>query len=166
MSGNRTSGKPTLALACAAGTLRFAIPACNVVRVLPRQTLLPVPGAPQAVAGMLRYLDQLIPAIDLCQLMLNRNALACPATRMVIVDLAALQSHAHAAKWLVLIAEDVLDLIEVEASETALSLPDAPWLGDFAKTAQSSLQWLALEKLMPETLAQLCIVAMPIEGAP
>jgi chemotaxis-related protein WspB len=164
-SSKPLSGKARLALACAAGSLRFAIPARSVVRVLPRQTLLPVPAAPTAVVGMLRYLGQLIPVIDLCQLILHRAAFACPATRMVIVDLTE-HSHAHAVKWLALIAEDVLDLVEVEASEVGLSLPDAPWLGDFAKTAQSSLQWLALEKLMPETLAQLCKVALPIEDAP
>jgi len=144
-----------LALACAAGSLRFAIPARNIVRVLPRQALLPLPEAPNSIVGMLRFQGQLVPTIDLCQLVLNRAALVCPATRLVIVKLAGTEDSAALPRLLALIAEDVLDLVEITQSEPGLALPDAAWLGDFARTEQFSLQWLALEKLMPETLAEL-----------
>jgi len=144
-----------LALACAAGLLRFAIPARNIVRVLPRQMLMPLPEAPKSVVGMLRFQGQLVPTIDLCQLVLNRAALVCPATRFVIVKLARAEDSSALPRLLALIAEDVLDLVEITQSEPGLALPDAAWLGDFARTEQFSLQWLALEKLMPETLSEL-----------
>ena len=144
-----------LALACAAGTLRFAIPARNIVRVLPRQALLPLPTAPDCIVGMLRFQGQLVTTLDLCQLVLNRPALTCPATRIVIVKLAPGTDSDSQPRLLALIAEDVLDLVAVTHSEKGLALPDAAWLGDFARTEQFTLQWLVLEKLMPETLAEL-----------
>jgi len=144
-----------LALACAAGSLRFAIPARNIVRVLPRQMLMPLPEAPKSVVGMLRFQGQLVPTIDLCQLVLNRAAAICPATRVVIVKLPLSEVNAAPPRLLALIAEDVLDLVQITQSEPGLALPDAAWLGDFAHSEHFSLQWLALEKLMPETLAEL-----------
>lgn len=153
-----------LALACAAGTLRFAIPARDVLCVLPRQTLLALPEAPASIAGMLRFRERLIPTVDLCQLVLERSAISCPASRIIILKLVHDTELDGKKRWLALIAEDVLDLVEVSHSERGLSLPNAPWLGDFARGEQSTLQWLKLDKLMPKTLRALFQTAPNIDG--
>jgi len=140
------------ALALSAGSLRFALPVRAVAKVLPRTRLKPVPLAPPTVAGLLPYRGTLTPVVDLCRLTLGRDAQPRRATRIVVVDVGT-------ERLVGLLAEAVLDLIEIQTTVPGLRLPEHPWLGDHLGAQVDAPQLLDPAQLLPETLARLFVPA-------
>ena len=65
---------------------RFALDASRVVEVIPLLGLKRVTGSPHGVAGIINYRGQHVPALDLCELTLNRPAAERMSTRIVIIQ--------------------------------------------------------------------------------
>lgn len=64
---------------------RYALPARDVVEVLPYLALPPIPRAAPGVAGLCNYRGRLVPVLDLCVLLCDRPARAVLSTRIIIV---------------------------------------------------------------------------------
>lgn len=136
-----------IALAFRAGPLRYALAAAGVVQVLPRRRLRPLPLAPDGVIGLLAFRGQLLPVVDLCVLLLQRPSKPLRSSRIVVCDCGGRQIG--------LLAEDVLDLIDIDDTVPGLALPAHPWLGDHLGTAADAPQLVEPAQLLPEALAQL-----------
>ena len=64
---------------------RYALPARDVVEVLPLVALKRVPRAHAGVAGVMEYRGQAVPVIDLCALVVGRAAARRVSTRILVV---------------------------------------------------------------------------------
>lgn len=82
-SGKSATGE--LHLQFQLGEDRYALPAREVVEVLPLRRLKQLPEAPDWVAGLFEHRGRMTPVIDLSRRVLGRTALARSSTRLVLV---------------------------------------------------------------------------------
>ena len=140
------------AIAFRAADMRFALPITAVVQVLPDCLTRPLPMAPAAVTGLIRYGRALIPVVDL-GLLLGAGAVAMRrSTRLVVVRIEAPTPFLFALR-----AEEVLDLIDIGAKATGLLQPAHRWLGDHILDDAETPQLISPEALLPEELRALYV---------
>jgi len=140
-----------LALAFRLGNSRYALRTRDVVEVLPRRPLRELPAAPAGIVGLLPYRGTLTPVVDLCRVLLDRDCAPRRSTRIVIVEL----PDGDHTRLVGLLAEQVLDFIDVTATLPGLRLPATPWLTEHLGDAPESPQLLEPSELLPEALQQL-----------
>jgi chemotaxis-related protein WspB len=68
------------------GSDQYALEAVRVVEVVPLLGLTKIPRAPKGVAGLFNYRGRPVPAVDLCELALNKPAEERLSTRIIIVN--------------------------------------------------------------------------------
>ena len=142
-----------LALAFRAGDLRLALPTAAVVEVSPRRALRPLALAPVGVIGLLPFRGTLTPVVDLCRLVLGREAAPRRSSRIIVVTLPAGEGQ----RLLGLLAEDVLDLLPVRSTVPGLRLPGTPWLGEHLADQPDLPQLLDPAALLPVELEALFV---------
>lgn len=142
-----------LALCFNVGEQRLALPTVAVVEVLPRYELRPVALAPASVIGLLPFRGALVPVVDLCRLVLQRDCRPLLSSRMIVVSL----PHGGSRRLVALLAENVLDLVPVGDTVSGLQLADAPWLGDHLVEPPGLPQLLDPSRLLPDELAALFV---------
>jgi chemotaxis-related protein WspB len=140
-----------LALTFQLGDMALAVPASAVVEVLSRRELRPVALAPPGVAGLLPFRGHLVPVVDLCRLVLERDCQPRLSSRLVVL---AVEEHGGSRMYAVL-AESVLDLVPITATVPGLRLPDAPWLGGHLPDEPGMPQLMDPGRLLPDDLARL-----------
>jgi chemotaxis-related protein WspB len=130
----------------------YAVAATRVVEVVPRLDLSPLPHAPEGLAGLLRYRQQMVPVIDLGIVLGNTPCPRFLSTRIILVDD---QSPARSLPVLGLIAEQVSDLRNV-ADDRVIPQPSMlgqnPYLGPIASTGADLIPLIAVERLLAEPL--------------
>jgi chemotaxis-related protein WspB len=114
-----------LALLLHAGGDAFAIPAADVLEVVPRVALLPLAGAPDWIAGMMRLRGAIVPVVDRVQ-----------------------RGHGRS---LGILAERVTTTAPVAEDDAyrGLALPGAPYLGVVAIAEDTMVQVLRPRALLP-----------------
>jgi chemotaxis-related protein WspB len=142
-----------LALAFRAGDAELAVAARDIVEVLPRMPMRTAPLAPPGVVGLLPYRGMLTPVVDLCLIVAGRPAEALLGTRIIVVSVGSGDSQ----RWLGLLAEDVVDLVEIGDTLEGLGLPEAPWLGRHLTGGAGLPQLVDPAELLPEALLRLFV---------
>lgn len=125
----------------------YCIRAKSVVEVIPRVPLQPVPHAPLALAGLLRYRSEVIPVLDLRAVIALERSSAFLSTRIVIID---------NGKRLGLICERLTEALEIEESAIApapVSVEAAPWLGGVLVHDGAVARELLVEHFTAEAVA-------------
>ena len=153
--------KPPLYLLFSLGIERYALPACEVVAVLPRVPVKTLPGAPAWVAGVFAFRGELVPVLDLCQLSLGAPAVARTSTRTVVVHYPSADGR---SRPLGLILEQAGDTLRCEPHafrDYGLTDPDSPYLGPVLETDAGLVQRIRIEALVPEAVQALLF---PSEG--
>ncbi len=131
------------------GQDRYALPAKQVVEVLPLVGLKQFPGAPAGVAGAFNYRGQPVPVMDLSQLCLGHPARPRLSTRIILVNYPDDAGQNH-----------LLGLMAERANETIRKAPHefgpsgvlnlaAPYLGPVATDARGLIQRVEIEQLLP-----------------
>lgn len=136
------------------GEDRYALEASRVIEVLPLVELRPLPAAPPGVAGLFNYRGRPLPAVDLCQLTLQRPARERLSTRIIVVPGGGPPDAPH---LLGLICEQATGLLRRDTRDfvsPGLALEAAPYLGPVATDAQGMIQWLHPDRLLPETVRE------------
>lgn len=131
------------------GTAAYALPAAQVVEIVPRVALRPLPHAPAAIAGILAYRGDCVPVVDLRQLLHNEACVPAYSTRLLLTRLAD-------GALIGLLAEHLLDTFVSAAGEfrpTGVALPDAPYLDGVRLADGSMVQQLLLEHVLPPEVA-------------
>ena len=144
-----------LALAFHIGDERFALGCADVIEVVPRVQLRPIPHAPPFVPGMLRYRGAVVPVVDLCLL---ARGTPCPdrlSSRIVLVRYPGRDGN---DRHLGLLAERVTDTIELDPETSVppgIELPAAPYLGELYSDQGVLVQLLRIQRLLDGPLAEL-----------
>ena len=132
------------------GERRFGLDARDVLEVVPSVALLPVPAAPQWIAGLLHHRDGVAPVVDLARLVDGRPAAAKLSTRIVV-----LRRDGDGGGLVGLLAEGVTETLRIAEDRlraAGLTAPDAAWLGPIALDAGGPLQLVRWTDLVPADL--------------
>jgi chemotaxis-related protein WspB len=133
---------------------RFALPAADIISVVPAAPLRGIDGAPSWVAGILDYFGDMVPVIDLCALQVARPCRPAFGTRIVIVRYPV---RAGVSRPLGLRAEGVTEVLDLEQDqwrETGLATPETPWLGPLAQARAGTVQRITVADLLPDEVRQ------------
>ena len=139
-----------LALSLHIDTEQYAIPAMQVIEVLPLTALNKVPLAPKYIAGLLNYRGTPIPVVDLCALITGNKHQKVLTTRIILINY---QHHSDTPKRLGLIAERVTETLKItdeEFKNSGVSLEHAPYLGPVSKHRESVVQLINADELLSD----------------
>ena len=130
------------------GSTRYALEASRVVEVLPLVQLAPLPNAPAAVAGVLNYRGQPVPALDLTRVTSDTAAAERLSTRILVIQ------HPDSLgrpRLLGLIAEHATGMLQTEPPafvEPAVRLQQAPYLGPVLLDPKGPIHLLREQRLL------------------
>jgi len=137
------------------GNDRYALEASRVVEVVPLLALKRFPQSPRGMAGMFIYRGRPVPALDLCQLTMDRPALEHLSTRIIIVN----YSDTPGSEQMVgLIAERATETIRRERNDfvdAGVQFSTAPFLGPVLMDDKGVIQLISAQKLLQENLGGL-----------
>lgn len=134
------------------GKDRYALPASEIIEVLPLVELKSVPSAPSPVAGLFNYHGTPVPVIDLTQCMVNQLARPWLSTRIILVKYAA---KGDEMRILGLSAEHAIEMFTCEPegfADGGVATDGAPYLGPVARDPRGLIQWVHPAKLLPESI--------------
>lgn len=134
------------------GKERYAIQAVSVVEVVPRVNLSKINQPPPNIAGQFNYQGQIVPVLDLSQLLGGTASQAVLSTRIILINLAP---GDRSTKLLVgLMVEQVTDTIRREQTvpiEAGVSMAQTGYLGEKLLYKNDVIQCLCLEQLLEDT---------------
>jgi chemotaxis-related protein WspB len=136
------------------GSERYALEARRIVEVAPMVEFRPLPHAAPYVAGMFDYRGAVVPVIDLCRLATPHPCRALLTTRIVLVNYPGVDGQ---TKILGLLAEQVTETVKLKDSDfqpAGIDVPEAPFLGALTRIDGEMVQYLAIERLLPEDLRE------------
>ena len=122
---------------------RFALPATDVVEVLPRLPLKPVAHTPIWVAGVFSHRGQMVPVIDISAMTFGQASVARTSTRLVLVNY-----RGHVLGLMLEQASDTVRCDPAEFQPYGVDNHDAPYLGPVRKDHLGLLQWLSVDDLL------------------
>jgi chemotaxis-related protein WspB len=133
------------------GPDRYGLRLPVIRRVLPLMALKALPGAPEAVAGLMNLHGASVPVLDVSRIGGGAPAAAHVDTRIVLVDYpagAAAQPHG-----LGLLVERVLGVQDVaDAALAPAGVLAAPFLGQVAGDAAGFVQLVEPDRMLPDEL--------------
>lgn len=132
----------------------YAVPVGQVIEVVPRVELRPIPHAPPCLLGLLHYRGAAIPVVDLGLLMGRSPCADRLDTRILLVHAGGVGGAAD--DRLGLLAERVNDLVEVDAGRPAMQAAGrlgAAYLGPVFETAGGLLQLIDPGRIAATTVA-------------
>lgn len=114
-----------LVLVFQVGADRYGLPSAAIEEVIALVNLRVIADAPPGMAGDFNYHGQLVPVVDLCQLVLDRPSHRRWSTRLLLTRL---PDPEGAGKLIGLVSENATELLNVEVDPGAqlISLPDQP----------------------------------------
>jgi chemotaxis-related protein WspB len=134
------------------GKDRYALPATEVVEVLPLVHLKRIPQAPQSVAGVFNYHGSPVPLIDLSELALERPSQTKMSTRIILTNCMKETGKKH---LIGLLAERVMETVQKAERDfvaCGVSPTDAPYLGAVFTDSNGIIQRIDVGSLLPEGL--------------
>jgi chemotaxis-related protein WspB len=147
------------------GQDRYALDSSHVAEVVPRVELWQVPRAPTYVAGVFRYRGQLVPVLDLCQLMHGQPCPVRLSTRILLVHYPGPDGTSPSLGLMVERVTDTLTSDDVTFAPSGISADDAPYLGDVATDEHGMIHRLRVESLLPEPM-RVALLSQPGEPKP
>lgn len=134
---------------------RYAIEADKVASVLPLVTAKKIPHAPAAIAGAFTHRGDAIPLIDLSRLTLGRSARRQLSTRIIV---AYYPMADGSMRKLGLLAEKVIETVRLAHEDfvaSGVSNKEAAYLGPVASDTDGLIQWVQIERLLPDSVRDL-----------
>jgi chemotaxis-related protein WspB len=144
---------------------RYALDSSHVAEVVPRVELWQVPRAAAYVAGVFRYRGQLVPVLDLCQLMHGQPCPVRLSTRILLVHYPGPDGTSPILGLMVERVTDTLTADDVTFAPSGLTTDDAPYLGDVATDEHGMIHRLRVESLLPEPM-RVALLSQPGEPKP
>jgi len=141
------------------GNDRYALPTADVVLLVPAVPLRELPRTPDFIAGVFEYKGLAVPVVDLQMLTKQKPCQQCLSTRIMLTNYAAPKSGK--THLLGLMAEDITQVMEIERKQikgNAITVGEAPYLGDIAADEGGMIQLLEANKILPNALQDILFV--------
>lgn len=156
---SRRASRDSLLIVLAVAGQKYALPAAQVVEVLPWLPCQSLALAPACVSGVINHRGRVVPIVDLCRLLAARDCPKWLASRIVIVTVGAI-----AQRVIGLLVEGCeLSSTNGAAAQQGLHLPDAPFLGDVLADGERMITLLKPDQLLSD---ELLAVLHGANGAP
>jgi len=136
------------------GGILFAIPAKDVIRVLPLIDLRPVPKTPEFLAGIFPYQERMVPVIDL-QVLTHQQPCARRFSTRVILTQPTFEEIE--AKEIGILAERVTDAFEVDpgqAVESGVRAQGTDFLGAVVEAGGRTYQIVHLDRILSKPMKE------------
>ncbi len=131
-----------------AGGLTYALPARDVVEVLPRVSLRAVQAAPPGVAGLFTCRGTVVPVVDAALLVCGSPCPELLGNRILVIRLSGSESGAD--RLVGVLVERVLGVASDAVTEQrSLELADAPWLGPVYASPAGLVQLFVAREVLP-----------------
>jgi chemotaxis-related protein WspB len=141
------------------GPDRYGLPLATIRCVMPLMALKAVPGAPDAVAGLMNLHGSSVPVIDVSRIGAGTPAARRADTRIVLVDYTGPDGVVHP---LGLVTERVLGVRDVDAAALApAGVLAAPFLDRVAGDAHGIVQLVEPNRMLPDALRALLFQGEP-----
>ena len=137
------------------GSDRYALPASQMVEVVPLVNLKQIPQAPPGVAGLFSYHGQPVPVIDLSELANGKTAEARVSTRIILVYYPGAAGKKHI---LGLMAEQTSETIrrgKTDLIAPGIAVKTAPYLGAVLMDGRGIIQCVEVEKVLTASMREL-----------
>ena len=150
---NGRNGAPNpavLLLLFSAGGPLYAMESKDVVEVIPRVSLRPAVNLPSYVSGLFNYRGVVVPVIDLCFLIQNRQSGQNLSSRIIMVTSSDTTDKEH---YIGLLSEGVTDTISRPLNafhDTGLNSGSKPYLGGMTLDERGMVQILHLKVLLEQ----------------
>lgn len=134
------------------GPDRFALDATRVMEVVPLVDLTKIPKAPKGVAGLFNYRGRPVPAVDVCELALNKPARERLSIRIIVIHYPDAAGNDH---LLGLIAEQATSLLRKDTGDfagPAVRIEGAPYLGPVIMDGQGVIQQIHEQRLLSDSV--------------
>ncbi|WP_455209053.1 chemotaxis protein CheW [Kaarinaea lacus] len=134
---------------------RFALPAQDIIAIVPVLSLHDVPRAPEYVAGILNYHGESVPVIDMRALMTGTKAGKRLSTRIAIIRLGLSKSK---PRLIGLLAEKLTEVLRIDDSQfkpSGVTNDDTKYLGEVVTDNRGILQRLNVSELLPRDAQKL-----------
>ena len=132
------------------GTERYALPAIDIVEILPLATLKNIPRAPDFIIGLLNYRGTTSPIIDICKIIEQRSCNKVLSSRIIMLKYLDTNNTHHTIG---ITAEKVTETLQVEQSDFQTSgviVKDAPFLGPIINKDNEMIQFIETKNLLPD----------------
>jgi chemotaxis-related protein WspB len=129
---------------------RYGLDISQVVKVLPYVRLRRLPRVPEYVAGVFQYRDEMVPVIDLSQLIRGKPVSAMLSTRIILVRHPGPSGEGRVLGLLAERATDSLDDGSAEPVSSGVASPEAPYLGGLSVTGGNMIQYVKVEHLLTD----------------
>lgn len=136
------------------GDDRFGLEVKHVVEIVPYVALKPLVGAPECVAGLLSYRDDLIPVVDLSAMLIGRPSEARLSTRIVLVKYPAENGVSHIVGMLVERATETVKFNISDFSPSGVGVKNAKFISRLATHRNNIVQCVSIDKLLPRSLQE------------
>jgi chemotaxis-related protein WspB len=130
---------------------RYALASQQIVEVLPLVNLNTLPHAPEYFAGVFNYRGQVVPVLDLCQLMRGKPCTQHLSSRIILVNYWG--ENTVKSPVVGLMAERVVETLhksDAQLVDTNVQIGAAPYLGKMILDEQGMIQCLRIECLLSE----------------
>ncbi len=138
------------------GKERYALPASQVVEVIPAVHLKAIPATPEYVAGVMNYRDYPVPVLDLCALTVGRTCRKWFSTRIILVKYPWPPGTEEAIVGLM--AEQTTELVQSDLSSfkpSGVYPEDAPFLGGVKGDRDGMVQQIEVKHLLPDHVREI-----------
>lgn len=128
----------------------YALDTTFVVEVIPKIDLIEYHGTQPSVAGRFNYQGQIVPVLELSQILGETSCPAVLSARIILVDLAPKGSSPRLLGLLVEQATETLSGDRVHPAENSIQLSQQSYLGNVVLQEQTMIQCLHPERLLSE----------------
>ena len=149
-------------LSFAVGSSRYALAAVSLIEVLPLVELQPAPALPPEVAGLLNYRGQVVPVIDIPQMLLG---VPCPprlSSRTLLTRYVLPDGQERILGLRVERAREVRGMADASPAPSGLRTP--PWLGQVALEHGAIIQMIQPAGLLTDAVRELLFP--PLDSGP
>ena len=143
------------------GKDRYAIPASDVVEVLPLMELKLMPKSPAGVAGLFNFHGTPVPVVDLNLIACGTPSATSMTTRLAVVQFAVGDGE---FRYLALMVEHLTDTLRADESAflpSAIKPEGAPYLGPVFPDGAAFIQRIEVAALLPPEVRSILFTDEP-----
>lgn len=136
------------------GEDRFGLEARHIVEVVPYVTLKRLVGTPECVSGLFNYRRDLVPVIDLSQMLAGTSARPNLSTRIILVNYPVGEGRHRIVGLLAEHATETAKYPPSAFSASGVGVKNARFVSGLIIDDQGMVQCIQLERLLPGELCE------------
>jgi chemotaxis-related protein WspB len=131
--------------------IQYAISCKQIVEVISLVELQKIAQMPKYIAGLLNYRGEIIPIIDLCELLIENQCSNKLSTRIIIVNYKSIQNNFYRLGMIAEKVTETLNIQETDINHLKLIEGKSFYLREITDTQQSMITLIEIESVLSES---------------